>query len=308
VFRVGTEKDNPIAKDGPRSMGYHGKSHRLRLEVSTTGIDEALQGVSTDPFPTSGYSTTTGLRIPPVLSLTSTPATQPRYLFCLASLTFQDGIRLLGLRQGLTIGVDGNENVTSPPEYPIEAWVTTPTFKFVDGNVSWHCVVERQPQRTQAMPGTNAQSWAYLQSDSPAMLYNTFTNSNVTTTGAPILYIKGLTAYTPPDISYLWEPVAGLGNIHDLRFPWDSSGAWRSFGKHGIEIEGGGRLSLYASVLQTNPNTRGTPEADVGASDAFAAPEECFIGSFTSVGDEVTKGVNYWRIMGALLVEKLVGA
>lgn len=302
-------KDNPIprATDAPRGHGY-GESHRLRVEVSTTGVDEALQGVSSDPFSTSGYSTSTGLRIPAVLSGSSTPATQPRYLFCLASLTFQDGIKLLGIRQGLTIGVDANEG--SPPERVVECWVKTPNFRFVDGNVSWHLVIENQPQRNQNIPGTNAQNWVKLQSDSPAMLYQTFTNSNTTATGAPVLYIDGLTAYAPPDLTQSWQPVAGLGNIHDLRFPWDSGNAWKSFGEGGVPIEGGGRLSLYASVLQSNPATRGSPTIEVTNLSSNAAPEECFIQNYSYGGEEEEPagGPIFWRIMGALLVEKLVGA
>jgi hypothetical protein len=305
---VGTgDKKNelPRASDGPKGHGY-GKSHRLRVEVSTTGIDEALQGVSSDPFPTSGYSTSTGLRIPPVLAANETPATQPRYLFTLASLTFQDGIRLLGMRQGLTIGVDANEG--DAPERPIECRVTTPNFRFPDGNVSWHLVIENQPQRSQAQVLTNAQNWVKLQSDNPAMLYQTFFNTNETPTGAPVLYIDGLTAYTPPDLTTGWQPVAGCGNLHDIRFPWDSGHAWSSFGPGGIEIEGGGRLSLYASVLQSNPATRGTPTLTASSLSSSACPEECFIQNFTSTVDEVTLGPVFWRIMGALLVEKLVGA
>jgi hypothetical protein len=300
---VGTDpKENLFVPEG---HGY-GRSHRLRFEVSTTGIDEALQGVSADPFPTSGYSTTTGLRIPAVLSVTETPATQPRYLFSLASITFQNGIKLLGIRQGLTIGVDANEGVGV--ERPLEMWVKTPTFRFVDGNVSWHCVIEPQPQISQAMPTTNAQNWVKSQSDNPAMLYQSFFNTNLTTTGAPVLYIEGLTAYTPPDLTRGWQPVAGLGNIHDLRFPWDSPSAWHAFGDHGIDIEGGGRLSLYASVLQSNPATRGSPTILPTNLSAYACPEECFIEDFSTTPDEIPLGPVFWRIMGALLVEKIVGA
>jgi hypothetical protein len=303
---TGEKNDLPRASDGPKGHGY-GKSHRLQLEISSTGIDEALQGVSSDPFPANGYGTSTGLRIPAVLAVGSTPVTQPRYLFCLASTTFQDGIKLLGIRQALTLGVDANEGVA--PERPIEMWVTTPDFRFVDGNVSWHLVIENQLARSQSMPATNAQSWAKLQSDSPAMLYQTFTNSNITTTGAPVLYIDGLTAYTPPDLTTGWQPVAGCGNLHDIRFPWNSASAWRSFGENGLEIEGGGRLSLYASVLQSNPATRGQPTLVPSSLSSNACPEECFIQDFTTVREEdPTLGPVFWRIMGSLLVEKTVGA
>jgi hypothetical protein len=137
------------------------------------------------------------------------------------------------------------------------------------------------------------------------MLYQTFTNSNVDpTTGAPLFYMLNLTAYTPPDLTALLEPVGGLGNIHDLRFPWDSANAWHSFGESGVDIAGGGRLSLYASVLQTNPNTRGVPTLPVVPSlSNNTTPEEAFIQAYTVTG-EPNLGPNFWRIMGALLVEK----
>ena len=303
---MGTGDQNQGDNAGAANASRSGSGTRwLRQEISTTGVDEALQGVSSDPGPASAYSTWTGLRIPAVLSALATPATQPRYLFCLASVTFQNGIRLLGLRQGLTIGRDANQG--TPPEWPIECWVTTPTFRFVDGNVSWHCVVERQPKINQGQPNTSTQNWQKLQSDGPAMLYQSFTNSNVNpATGAPIVYSQGLTAYVPPSLSNSWEPVAGASNMHDIRFPWNSGHAWSSFGQGGIDIEGGGRLSFYASVLQSNPLTRGLPTLSPTSLSSNAAPEECFIKDFSTVVDEDDLGPVFWRIMGSLLIEKRV--
>jgi hypothetical protein len=303
---TGDPKPSGVDRDKVSSQRTASPGRRLRLEVSTTGVDEALQGVSSDPGPASAYSTWTGLRIPAVLNAAETPATQPRYLFCLASLTFQDGIKLLGLRQGLTIGCDANEGTL--PERPMEAWVTTPTFRFVDGNVSWHCVVERQPKIIQGQPNTSTQNWQKLQSDGPAMLYQSFTNSNVNpATGAPIVYSLGLTAYQPPALSGTWEELAGASNMHDIRFPWSSSTAWSSFGPEGVDILGAGRLSFYASVLQSNPLTRGLPTLSPTSLSSNAAPEECFIKDFSTVIAENNLGPVFWRVMGALLVEKRVG-
>jgi hypothetical protein len=282
---------------------------KIRIEVSTTGVDEALQGESSDPFTFTGNPTYTGLRIPPVLNASISPSTvppQPRYLFTLASFLFQGNVRLMGLRQGLTIGTDANKG--AGVERPIEAWVKTPTFRFVDGNVSWHLVVERQPSQSRQLL-TDTQNWRFRRSDSPAMLYETFTNTTVQPDGAPVQYNVGLTAYTPPATprSGSWESVSGMSNMHDIRFPWENPDPWLCFGEQGLEVLGGGRLSLYASVLQSNPNTRGLPTLTPTALSAYACPEECFIQDFASTtgGEEpVALGVNYWRIMGALLIEQ----
>lgn len=273
---------------------------QLRLEVSTQGLDEALQGISSDPFTSSGNSTYTGLRIPPVLPTYTTPDKQPRYLFTLASVTFQNGIKLLGMRQGLTIGMDANLGVA--PERPIEAFVQTPTFRFVDGNVSWHLVVERQPARKQGAVATDTQSWQKLQSDSPAMLYQTFTNTNTDPSGAPIFYMQTMTAYTPPALASL-EGIAGLGTFRDLRFPWYDPDVWLAFGEKGVDIDGGGRLSLHASVLQTNPATRGSPsKTGTQISMPGSFPEEGFLQDYNVTGPPIL-GPIYWRIMGSLIVE-----
>jgi len=284
------------------------KPKTLRQEISTSGVDESLQNVSSDPFTSLAIGSYTGLRIPPVLSAAATPATQPRYLFLLASTTFQRGIRLLGLRQGLTIGIDAN--LGSPPERPVEMWVQTPTFKFPDGNVSWHLMLERQPNRKTRTPSTDTRNWTFLQGDSPAMLYQTFTNTNVdATTGAPLLSLVGLTAYTPPDLTGVTESVGGLGTFRDLRFPWDSASAWRSMGEDGLYIPGGGRLSFYASVLQTNPATRDSlPTKQMTTISSSNLPEESFIQDYNVPAGEQApaKGPVYWRIMGSLIVEKEV--
>jgi hypothetical protein len=71
-----------------------------------------------------------------------------------------------------------------------------------------------------------------------------------------------------------WEPIANLGNVHDLRAPWRSSTAWTALDEY---ISGPCLVSLYGSVLQTNPATR---PAAVIPSPLIAAgipPEEAFI-------------------------------
>jgi hypothetical protein len=270
------------------------RKDKRRVEVSTSGIDEALQGVTSDPIGLA-LPQTTGLRIPPVLPTYTTPLAAPRYRFCLATRTIASGAtRLRGVRQFVTLGVDTNGG--TPPERPIELAVSTPNFHFVDGNISWSLVTESVGRRVVTTPPTNAPGWAFLETDGSAMLYNTFTNTNVDPfTGAPIYYNVGLTAYTPPSTSATWLAVAGYGNMHDLRFPWYGT-QWGSIDEI---IYGTTRISLYASVLQTNPATRTPLTVPSPWRNPGGTPEEAFIADFTNG----SKGPIYWRIAGSLIFE-----
>ena len=55
------------------------------------------------------------------------------------------GCKLIGVRQGLIIGFDLNaiNNDDTGPFAPLELQVTTHNWHFIDSNVSWHLVVER---------------------------------------------------------------------------------------------------------------------------------------------------------------------
>lgn len=131
------------------------------------------------------------------------------------------------------------------------------------------------------------------------MLYNTFTNATVNVNGAPILYMNTLTAYTPPQFQNSWKPVAGdLKNFYDLKFPYRTDHGWEAFGREGVELETGRRISLYASILQTNPETRsaGFPVDDItGEPPNGLPPEESFLSVFPSAV--------YWRVLGSLIFE-----
>jgi hypothetical protein len=270
---------------------------KLRYEISTLGVDEGLQGLTSDPFAAQGFTSYAGLRVPPVLPGVL-QVNMPRYRFLLATRKFNRKTKIIGLRQGLTIGC--NANIDAQPERPLECNVTTPGFRFADGNVSWHLVKE-QGNRSFIRPQTDTESWAFMQSESSAMLYQTFANSNVNPqTGAPIYYNLGLTAYTPPNLGDSWEHIAGLGNFHDLRFPWSSPMGWDALD---IEVGGSGRISLYATILQTNPVTRIQGAVAVTSLSSSAAPEEAFIRDMTVQGGKV----NYWRVFGAIVFEDEVG-
>jgi hypothetical protein len=262
------------------------------VEVSTVGIDEALQGISSDPFG-SAYSSSVGLRVPAFVPPKSTPPLPPnRYLFLLASRGVGEREKMIvrGWRQYVTIGISVPADV-SVPSRPVELEVSTPGFRFPDGNISWHLVRE-PPQGDLPLqrPGTDLANFSFVDSSGPALLYQTAVFSAATG-----FYMLNLTAYTPPlNRQSTWEPIAGLGNVHDLRTQWRDAHAWDSL--HAV-VEGPCRVSLYASVLQTNPATRPQPTLPAGF---FAPPpEESFIAEMQGEED----GVKYWRVAGAIICE-----
>jgi hypothetical protein len=271
---------------------------RRRVEVATTGIDESFQGLTSDPVG-KALPQGTGLRIPPVLPSYTTPKAQPRYLFCLATRTITSGrTRLLDVRQLVTLGVDANYG--TPPERPVEMTVVSPSFHFPDGNISWHLVTERVGQRPTVLSTTDAAGWQYLQTDGSAMLYKTFVNSTITGTGAPVYYFQGLTSYEPPELAQSWLDINGLETMHELRFPWYG----RQWGSVDSVIEGTARISLYASVLQTNPATRTPLVPPSPWLSSSTTPEELFVYDWTKTSEaSPTQGPIYWRIAGSLVFE-----
>lgn len=285
---------------------------RRRYELSASGFDDTLVGMSSDPW-SQNRPQGAGLRIPAVLPGDTGPLGRPRYLFCLATRKILNPCKLIGIRQGVTIG---NLFLTGGGElpiraYPLEFFVTTPTFRFVDGNISWHLVYEDNAYpEPHELTVTDTNNWAFNVSDGPAMLYRTFANAAVGPNGEPVDYATNLTAYTPPQLQNSWKPVANdLKCFYDLHFPYKSDHAWEAFGKDGINLEVGRRISLYASVLQTNPATRPpgpSPIGAVGPPSSLQAPnglppEEAFICLATNV--LLTGGVAYWRILGSLIFD-----
>ena len=282
---------------------------RRRYELSASGFDDTLAGLSSDPW-SQGNPQGAGLRIPPVLP-GDHAISRPRYLFVLATRKILNPCKLIGIRQGVTIGnlIIGGGGAAPVTFYPLEFFVTTPTWRFMDGNISWHLVYEDNDfPETHHPILTDTNNWAQNVSDSPAMLYRTFTNTNVNVNGAPLDYVNTLTAYTPPQLQDTWKPVAAdLKCFYDLRFPYQSD-QWETFGREGINLEVGRRISLYASVLQSNPATRIAGVHAIGAAPNVQAPfglppEEAFLSLTGSFAAETWAGAIYWRILGSLIFD-----
>jgi hypothetical protein len=288
-------------------IGRIEREERIKLrafELAAEGIDDGVVGMSTDPF-TSGFPQAVGLRVPEVTHGGVSPLLRERYLFCLATRRIsRPGTRLIGARQGATIGCD--LDVGTPPFRPIELQITSPFWHFADGNISWHIVVEQngRPTNQNSRPQTDTVSWAKDFSDGPAMLYDTFTNSVVDpNTGAPLLYMDGLTAYSPPKLHNTWRPIAGgnLNCFYDMKFDWTSDVGWEAFGDRGVELAVGSRISFYASVLQTDPTSTIRSKVISSAQVLDSWPEESFLQLFKQTGEEAGSQPVYWRVFGALV-------
>lgn len=278
-----------------------------RFEIASSGIDESLQGFSSDPYG-SNPPTSYALRVPPAIDTSVLGnAQQPRYWFCLATRTFQGKTTIRGIRQLLTIGISAPLD-ESGLDYPIRCNVTTPFWRFVDGNVSWHLVSEPVTMDTNTPAPTDTYNWQKGPvGKGSAMLYQSFTNAAVDpVTGAPLLYFQGLTAYTPPALAVPRRtPIGNCGNLRSILYPWNNPTAWDSMCE---TLEGNLRVSLYASVLPSNPQTRLSPRLPTitatGYDLGYAVPEETFVAAFpVPEGPSPTSAPIYWDIGGAILFE-----
>jgi hypothetical protein len=269
-----------------------------RWEINASGIDESLQGLSSDPFggtPAVGP----GLRVPALI-----PANGARYLFQLAAVDVdpRNSVHVIGWRQLVTIGMNVFAEAPAANLLPIELQVTSPQWHFPDGNWSFHLVAE--PYFLYSNQNPVAPNFAPFRTSGAALLYGSaaFSAGNFNpATGAPYYYPVGMTAYAPPtDIIPTWEEIAGLGNVHDLRAPYRVATGWDSLD---IVVKGPRRLCLYASVLQTNPATRPTPLVPSSAPIGMP-PEDAFVSAYSGVAGEGT-GPIIWRVGGSLILETL---
>lgn len=258
---------------------------RRRIEVISAGADEVLQVTAGDPY---GNLTWVGLRVPALVNVTP----QTRYLYTLASFSIGEGraARIVGLRNGWTIGAVPNANRV------VEMQVTTPGFKFPDGNISWHLRVLTPGEEgwlgdtlgpvTPPLP-----NFRFRTSDTPALLYE-----SATFAGVPGFFTDAMTAYTPPHGGqpYGSTAMADYGTFYGLRCQWADSYSWQNID---APIEGPARVVLYASVQQTDPATRValTAPAVAATYSSGMPPEEAFLLNFPLA--------RIWRVMGALAVE-----
>jgi hypothetical protein len=261
-----------------------------RFEVWSSGPDEELAGIGSDP---EGTTTSTGLRIPSLATPALPAGKDLRYLFMLCgfSLNENERARILGLRQFASLGA------TPSTGRLLELEIVDALWRPTNSNISWHLrylppsVLDSynlagvttsgvDAQLQPALPGT-----AFRMSQTPALLYEKLTP------GAGGFYFN-LTAYTPPGLGRPpGEPIGHLGTFHDLRYVW-RTGTWDF--PVDLPVSGPGFYGFFASVRQQG----------VGLNPVSASPgapiEEQFIKTFAPNGGS---GAQLWRVAGAMHVE-----
>lgn len=244
-------------------------------EVATQSFDRDLLGVGSSPYlGDAGYL---GIRVPDPPTVDQSH----RYLFRLLAISVANNraLSVKGLRQLVTIGAVPSQRQPGCPGVPVELAVTSPFWHFVDGNVSWHLRWENEIQ-------------ARLHAIDPAQQPGT--SPSLEGTDSVLLYAPPFPPYTPPGAGI--PPgfaVDALGTWHDLRFPWDET-HWGL----DIPLRGPGTLVFYASVHQTNPETRCPINPPSSGLDVLS-PEDQFVAAFEADDVDVT----YFRVAGALTVE-----
>lgn len=196
-------------RGGGVQSGIRSHTRAGRWEVTTAGNDPNLQLIGGDPW---GAPDFTGLIVPTASTLSITPIGMPqyqfRYLFMAARAQFHNGekARLVGLRLYASLFGDTVDDVGTVTG-TFEKQIRNPMWRFPDANISFHVMQNPKLNRIRRNP-LNADSLMYLDSYSPALLY------------------QSLAPYVPPNAGRPWgkSPVhSDLGNIHDLRYPWQDS-------------------------------------------------------------------------------------
>jgi len=223
----------------------------------------------------------------------------------IALITTSAGVQKVmytGLTPTSLTGVTGGVGVIAPgalvqaiiANYPLEREVTTPFWKFVDGNISWHLRRIGPLYQNTTATTKNSESMQFLYGQTPALLFQNLPSD--------------FGGYVPP---YGGQPpgnalIPDLATFHDIRFPWWSNQAWHGLD---IEIEGPCDIALFASVLQTNPLTRTPLVIPPGVPLRTLQPEDAFIATPANPADprqQIGPAPNavYARVAGSLIFEE----
>ena len=207
-----------------------------------------------------------------------------RYLLALCGYNVSAGqsVRLLGYRQKLIIGTvfeqgQGNAAVIITKEMP----VATPDWAFPDGNVAW-CF--RFIPGSRQVPRLNAEF-------NPL---NLGPNKTTNPSGAfsALLYRDSSSPIYQPTSS--GQPpgfaVEGVSTLYDVRNPWTNPNPITATLLHGP-----GDIIMYASVMQTDPDTRPVWEPPTGFDLGALVPEDRFVLAFPQT--------RYRAIAGAMILE-----
>jgi hypothetical protein len=245
-----------------------------RAIITSAQVDPARTGIGSSPF--VGDASHTGLVVPEA----PTTSQNTRYLFRLCAVGVpSDSICILhNFRQLLYIGCDQpTEEDQDDEQWRVEIPVTDPLWSFPDGNVSWHIRTVRpfHPDVTFIPPDVGASIGQSGRGD--------------TTDSALLSVAPAPGAYGPLNGGMPYgRPLAGLGTIRDMRYPWSNRGT-----SLGLEIAGPVTLAMYASVYQTDPDRR--PNKPVGIETAGLRNEDVFMFNWPQA--------KYTRVGGRMDVE-----
>jgi hypothetical protein len=245
-----------------------------RKVITTAQVDPGSAFVGSSPSAGDFYGTGVVLPAAPTLS------PHNRYLVRLCGVSVDTNSRCIirSIRQLLTIGTE-IESGTPGVTIPIELDVESPTWSFVNGNVSWHLrmVNPRVPSTTRTfpdVPGFTPPFSSSLAGITSCILARQQTPYQSLNRGVPY-----------------GDPVRGLGTFRDMRFPWSQSSEPAAIG---IEVRGPGELVLFASVYQPDPELRPAPPAPLPDLDVLR-PEDKFVLSYPNA--------RYWRVGAELIVD-----
>lgn len=239
---------------------------RPTFECVSAGADPDLLGVGSSPY--VGDASATFLPVPEE----PTPDQRSRYLYRLVVVPVSAGQVAIIRGVRTYVGIRGTLD-----DVPYEIPVTTPNWKFTNGNYSFHvrrlgpAFYDSRFSATQ-QPGTSPQTSG---SDS-ALLFNQL--------AAP--YIPRGAGLPPGD------GVDFLTTWRDMRYPWTAAN-WDLLR---VPVPGPCTLVLYASIHQTDPETRPDP-ADIPCD--VLVPEDRFVANFTDA--------RFGHVGGALLIELAPG-
>lgn len=247
------------------------------LELSSESFDEDLLGVGSTPWP--GDTSALGLRVPQLPTVDQSH----RYLFrlCGIDIGINKAMRILGIWQYASLVANPPSRAPLPCQpIPLELEITSRNWKFIDGNISWH--LRWEPNQYSEESVFDA---AQLPGTSPTM----------NGLDSALLYLPPALPYTPPG--------AGIPPGTDV----DYLGTWREMRYQdtqshelSIPVFGPGRIVFYASVHQTDPDTR-CPIYPVPI--GIGRPEDQWLAFWESEAEDESVDVWYGRVAGGLAVE-----
>lgn len=254
-----------LAADDPRW------NCRMVVELASETFDPDYLGIGSTPW---GDATGFGVRIPPEPTLDYSH----RYLIrlCQVEISPRRAVVIRGIWQYATIRCLPEQREPDCEQVPVELEITSPEWHFADGNISWH--LRWEPTRfspesvfdANQLPGTSPS----ISGQDTALLYLPPFAPTYTPPGAGI----------PPGAD-----VQLLGTIRELRY------TERSDRELSVPVIGPGRVTFYASVHQTNPETR----CAINIPPGVGRPEDQFVAAFEADEEEV----RYGRVAGGIAVE-----